>query len=1148
MRLKAIELKGFKSFAQRTRIDFPEGISAIVGPNGCGKSNIIDAVRWVLGEQATSALRAKKMEDVIFNGTEHRARQNYAEVTLLFEGAERLIEGAGEELSIRRILHRSGESIYSIGDKDVRLKDVRELIMDTGIGVSGYSLISQGDIEDILSESGFNRRKIFEEASGTSLLTAKKLEATRRLARVESNVERISDIYVEVESRLEPLKEASEKATQYLALKELMEDAELYYALSDYERYDREAGEWQEQLRSMRKQEEVLRVDLEKKEEASVSAEKAVRELEEEHDALRDRQRTLMEERDGFFLELRLKEERKTQSSMQERQLAKSLEEGESRRSVAEEEIEALQFDVKEKEKAFQDLKELAVKLSASFQEKSDQLSSTHKSKEQRESELRSHREQFEAAKATELLLHEQKIALERSLDGRDFDALELKEKAAELLEKESAKEEEREELNRRIARATHLFEYTQQEKQEASDDLRELHAEKLEKENQQNSLRKEEKLLEELEASHLENAEDVQDLLLHHLKVKKGYEKAVEAVLGTKLQALLRKDLQEVLSDSREKGSFLLYSISKTPEKKTTSKDLLHYVETETAYTGLLRSLLDGVQLVGSLSETTASSGETLVTKEGALLSGPFLRLSAGSQPPLLSFRMRREEISEEVRLLGRSLEEWQERMEAQTSEDRRLSQQLEEEEKALKKLREESEQLDQLIRELRHERQLDEQRIDQLQQQAQKELLRLQELTSQLQEKISQREHFFQRIEELQKATPESFSVLEADTRELSEELHEKELELARTEGVLRAAQMSLEEKQRSAQSESERLAREQELLEELKDAQESLQEEIDVLREKHSKVLLSIEQIDQYVMDLRKQVAQKREDREMREKQKKELEERRMTLLADLSALDIKFVRLDERRKNVSESIWENYNLSIKQLRERFAEREVTTSRSELRTIRQSMLALEPVNLDAIEEYRQVFEREEFLRTQLDDLQKAREDLHRTLAGLERRMRGDFRKTFEEIRGYFQDIFRELFRGGEGDIRLEEDKDVLESDILIFASPPGKKLVHMNLLSGGEKAMTAIALLFAVLRAKPSPFYILDEIEAALDDVNIQRFGEFLKTFSEGSQFILITHRKGTMEYAKALYGVSMEEKGISTLVSIGFEEGESHGRVV
>lgn len=1148
MRLKAIELKGFKSFAQRTRIEFPSGISAIVGPNGCGKSNIIDAVRWVLGEQASGALRAKKMQDVIFSGTEHRARQNYAEVSLFFDGAQRLLEDAGEELSIRRILHRSGESIYSIDDKDVRLKDVRELLMDTGIGVSGYSLISQGDIEDILSESGFNRRKIFEEASGTSLLTAKKLEATRRLGRVESNIERISDIYVEVESRVEPLKEASEKARKYLELKEQMEDAELYYALNDFERYDREAKEWQIQLSSMRKQEEGLKAELLKKEELALAAEKAVRELEEEHDALRERQRGLMEERDGYFLDLRLKEERKMQNSSLERQLRTSIEEAESRQVAASEGMEELNKDVSDKEQSFLELKARVFELEESLQEKNKQLAFTHQSQEEYEEGLRSQREQFEAAKATELLLHEQKMALERSLDGRDFDAQELKEKVEEIRKSEIEKETERETLSRKRAKTAHSFEHTKNEQVQLHETLRAEEAKKTEIQNQVAALDKEQKLLEGLESHHLQESADVEDLLLHHIKVKRGYEKAAEAVLGLKLQAVLRRDVRDVFSQPEAGGSYLLFGAEQARSTPPNKNSLLSFVETENEYSALLSMLLEGVQVVASLEEVPCRAGETYVTKEGALLSGPYLRLSSDVQAPLLSFRARREEIEEEQLQLEKALDVLERSIRDHELEAKQLREQAEEEEKQLSDHAEEKDALEHALRELRHERELFEQRISQLDEQAQREQQRLHDLAVQLEENISLREQLSQKIESLQKVAPGSALSLEEDAKTLTQTLHEQQLELARSEGILRAAQSMLEEKRRSAKSEQERLSKEQEQLNELILRQQSLQEEMDTLREKHSATLLSIEELDTYVMELRKQMADKRELKEKQEQEKRELDERQRALLSEISSLDVKFVRVDERRKSVSEDIWENYQMSILQLRERFAGREVSTTRSELRSIRQSMLALEPVNLDSIEEFAQVSEREEFLRTQLDDLQKAREDLHRTLASLERRMRGDFKKTFEEIRGYFQDIFRELFRGGEGDIRLEEDKDVLESDILIYASPPGKKLVHMNLLSGGEKAMTAIALLFSVLRAKPSPFYILDEVEAALDDVNIQRFGEFLKTFSVGSQFILITHRKGTMEYAKALYGVSMEEKGVSTLVSIDFEEGGRHGRAI
>lgn len=1150
MKLRAIELKGFKSFAQRTRIEFPPGISAIVGPNGCGKSNIIDAVRWVLGEQASGTLRAKRMEDVIFSGTEHRPRQNYAEVSLIFEDAQGMIEGAGEELLIRRILHRSGESIYSIGGKDVRLKDVRELLMDTGVGVSGYSLISQGDIEDILRETGFNRRKIFEEASGTSLLTAKKLEASRRLSRVDASVERISDIYLEVESRVEPLKEAAEKATQYLALKEQMEDAELYFALGDFSRYDKEAAEWQQQKKTLQVQLERLSKDLLRVQEENQSAIRAAQSLEEEHDALRARQREQMGERDAIFLELRLKEERRAQSSTQERQLKKLLEEGSKEREEARASISSLEEEAKKKETAHAELSEKAAQLTKTLQEKQSRLALAQSESTQGEERLREHREALQATRATQSLLSGQKDALLRSIDAADFDARELKEKEEELAREKQKLEKGQADLARRSARLEHSLRESRRELEEAKEELAQRSAELSGSKARLAAMEKEQELLESLETEQLDENIDPERLLFSHLKVSKGYERAVEAALGSRLRAVLasRETIFQGLRTGETRPGGYLLTVEKNKKKMEPAENaLLHFVRPDKEAGPLLAELLGDVFVTESIESVEPKPGRTFVSKEGHILSGPYLKVS-GKEASVLTFRARREEIQGVIQSLQSSILEEEKSLQLLASELQTRQRSLESEEEERRTLAKEEADLDTSLRENLHRIEMNRQKAEHYSVQMEKENARLTDVLAQLSEKEEGIRSLTRAIELIEAAPQEDSSALEDNTQELSEELHRLEVELARSEGTLQSAQAALEEKQKAMVVLDHRAASEEETLDELVTSIQVLQEEIDALRSSHSGILLKLEELDGYVLRLRSDLAKKREERESSEKAEKELAEKERHLTQEISSLEVKFVRVDERRKTISEDIWEQYNLSIAELKERFKGREVKTTRTELRGIRQSMLALEPVSIDAIEEYASVSEREAFLRGQLEDLKKAKEDLLRTLSSLERRMRGDFKKTFEEIRGHFQDIFRELFRGGEGDIRLEEGKDVLESDILILASPPGKKLVHMNLLSGGEKALTAIALLFAVLKAKPSPFYILDEIEAALDDVNIQRFGDFLMTFSEGSQFILITHRKGTMEYAQALYGVSMEEKGISTLVSLDLEKGAPHGRAI
>lgn len=1133
MFLKSIELKGFKSFADRTHIDFLPGVTCIVGPNGCGKSNIIDAIRWVLGEQSSTSLRARRMEDVIFSGTKHRSSQNFASVRLVFSGAAKLSPGGLDELSVERILHRSGESSYKINGLAVRLKDLRQLFMDTAVGVSGYSLISQGDIDDILKENKEDRRKIFEEASGISLIHYKKEEAKRRLLRVESHYLRMMDILGELEERREPLLEEKEKALRYLSLANKAKELDLFYAREDYLSYEKEEEELQRSLRRSQFDLEQLIGKKSAMQEEKVELEEKRNELEKEYELLQSLLRDKAKQRDEGYLELRLKEERhrQLQRDMDQLRNEESLfqEDGQLLNKVEEtkvkkEAVAAHLLELKEQIKSLEVLQSLhhhgveqiqdkKDKVNRELRDKNTELLHLQRKKSELQENLNKHSQEKAELLASIGLLHEEKKKLAELLLPLERQALRQKREKRELEDNARILEEERSDLKTRLAELN----------------------------SQITALDKNIQLYETWEEEGERNLEEIRELLGGEILYKKirphkGYEKALEAALSQGLNSLdLRGSTTDQWLSRIGNTSINLVYGSPIPEIFQDAKSLGSLANFVSGPADLCQSLLGGVLVYTTIEEALAGPQKSVrVSLKGERLEkGLYYGAQSVASPMEVSLKLeegRNEKASLEKTLI--ELEAIRLKKDQEASENlQRLHAHAQEEENFTRKekeLREKERHLYSEERLLSFKSERSETLFTEWQ--IQREDL------EEFERKLTQSLQALQREEKDLETLEES-----ADPHRL-EEFQEKNLRL-------RLEEARAMEEERRWEEELHALARRLEDQEKRQQIKEGKQEEynrenqgllniLDQLREDHGVLQDEIKKLDTEAFTIKKQRDLLRSRLIELEKKREPLEEELYKLHDQQSKKEIRLSRIEERKKALSEEIWRLYEMSMLQIKD--MELFCDEPRNNRKKIRQEMTELEPVNLKAPEEFEEVDERHQFLKGQLEDVLKSKKDLESTIHSLERRMKEEFVQTFTAIRENFKEIFSHLFRGGQGDILLEDPSDVLGTDILILASPPGKKLQHMNLLSGGEKALTAIALLFAVLRTKPAPFYVLDEIEAALDDINIQRFGTFLEEFSKGSQFILITHRKGTMEFADALYGVSMEEKGISSLVSLKMEE--------
>ncbi len=1131
MFLKSMELKGFKSFADRTYIDFLPGVTCIVGPNGCGKSNIIDAIRWVLGEQSSASLRARRMEDVIFSGTKHRASLNFASVRLVFSQAQAISPGGLEELSVERILHRSGESTYKINSQAVRLRDLRELFMDTAVGVSGYSLISQGDIDDILKENKQDRRKIFEEASGISLIHYKKEEASRRLLRVEDHYLRIMDILEEVTKQREPLRLERDRALSYQALSKRAREIDLFYAQQDHMAYEgqeedlsRELGRLVYDLEKLLEEKESLQSMREKEEEKR-------RGLASEYGLYQDLLGEKTSKRDEIYLDLRLKEERLRQVEREEASQERDYElfdNGSSQAAMA-----RAQDKLEVSRKRLEELREEIKEKGASLDYQSRDARSLELKKEETLAKLqqidseKAHLEKQSQLQGLELKGYEEdKINLTRSLEELGTEKLSLEADGASLERGRFRLERSRREIL--------------EEKRGLEEEKNLLATRRAEISSAIASLDRNIKLYEEWE---LEGEKDLNQLknriggsILHHgLKPEKGFEKALEAALGPAINSLDIRSVREALEEPGE--DYLVNLLYELPERASASDPaslgrMADFVEGSEE---LIGALLASSLVYRNLEEALKGPSQARrITLAGQRLEGGFYYPWDPAPSPfeiglkLKENRQEKKELEEDLEELDKKISqgaslliENKAREEAFLKEEASL---LEEEEAYKKRLS----HLEGDERVLLYKLEEKSQDLEKLRGSLESQGLRLGELAK-IQDRLSGE---LLRLEEALK--PSSGQDLA--------KLQEKLLELRLEEAALGEETKRWQAEVESLRAQSEELDKREKYRQEQKRLREeeklSLDGELDGIREDYAGLQLEIKKLDEKAFGLKKELDSLRLRSQESQARREALDDRLYEIQGEKAKKEVELGRLEERKSALSQEIWRLYELSMLQVKD--LKLSCDEPRSARRKIRQEMQKLEPVNLQAPREFEEIDERHSFLSEQLADIEESKADLLRTIGGLERRMKEDFLSSFEAIRENFKEIFSHLFRGGQGDILLEDPQDILTSDIIILASPPGKRLQHMNLLSGGEKALTAIALLFAVLKTKPAPFYVLDEIEAALDDINIQRFGTFLEEFSIGSQFILITHRKGTMEFADALYGVSMEEKGISSLVSLKMEE--------
>lgn len=1173
MYFKRIELNGFKSFADPVSIEFTEGMTCIVGPNGSGKSNISDAIRWVLGEQSPKMLRGGRMEEVIFSGTESRRPKGMAEVTLVIDNSDYTLPIDYSEVAITRRMYRSGESEYMINHNICRLRDIRELIMDTGIAVEGYSIIGQGRIADIIDNKLDSRREIFEEAAGVTKYRIKKEEAEKKLENASGNLERINDIIWEIESRIGGLEAESEKASEYLVLRDKYRDLSINIILRNIE---------QAESRS-----ETVSLELEELSAETGKAEKNKADIEEAARAARVESTTLEERLNAIRDELIKKADEIHEISGKEElnkerviSFSREKERLEAEARVADEKLEreranadALSEKRKEKEadcaRLRSDLELRTAKhgnLSAEF----SKVEATLAAKKDRIFELAGN----EASIAAEMSGIE---SLQKTLSFR-LEKLSGSTEAAEsgdfIVTRLEELEREKETLLSKSAEFKEASAGYGKKGTDLFDKANKLTAKLGSLRVEEGQLAERLRLLEELERSYegygggvkfilKQNIKGIIGILGELLEVPKGYELAVEAVLASRLQNVVCAD------EDAAKKAIALLKANKAGRLTFLPVDVLRFekkspgrkIEESEGYLGLasemvgckgghanvIEYLLGRVIFVDSLDNAVRMSrinngGWRFVTVEGevvnasgAITGGSYNNNSAS----ILSRKSEKDEISEKLAENRKNIESVTEAAKKNSRDISSNDKVRQEADAALRKNETElailSAELESLAGAEKDARFAEERRLSELAD-LRKEI---EEAKKRLAAMGSEKDKLAAEKDDEEKAASLLAAELEA-VRLKSSEAGEAEstARIALGEANIRLkASKELEDRILSGikELEAEKDAREADIRSiELssKEIEDFGEASADLLREKEDeKKTLEAEAAS--ISLLRRDASEKLE---ALENQRLEADKRLYDSRFKKHDAELRSARFESQTETLKEKLWEDFEMSYAEALSH-ASPDFVLSRAvkEAREHRDRMKELGDVNIGAIEEYKATKERYDFITAQRDDVTKAMEELRTLISGMDITIKKRFRESFDLVAANYEAAFSELFNGGHARLTLDDPSDPLTSQIEIEAQPPGKKLQNINLLSGGEKTMAAIALMFAVLKAKPTPFVILDEVEASLDESNIDRFATYLRNF-EDTQFALVTHQKATMEYADALYGVTMPEQGITKVLSL------------
>ncbi|OEG00368.1 chromosome segregation protein SMC [Vulcanibacillus modesticaldus] len=1182
MYLKRIELSGFKSFADKTEFEFVPGITAIVGPNGSGKSNITDAIRWVLGEQSAKSLRGSKMEDIIFSGSDSRKPVNYAEVSLTLDNQDRTLDIDYSEVMITRRLYRSGESEYFINKQSCRLKDITELFMDTGLGKEAYSIIGQGKIDEILSSKAEERRGVFEEAAGIVKYKTRKKEAQRKLEDTEKNLVRIFDLISELEGQIAPLEEQAEVAKQYKEYANQLKDLNIKIYVHDIEKsYE----EWQTTDR-LKQQLSTEQLELSSKvsqvdaliEEKRLTVNQIERELEELHQQL-----VIISE--------------KVEQAEGKREVLREREKNhETNRVMALEMIDKLLVKKSETtsqlEKEKEKLEQIEVKIDNLSQQLSKEEVSLNKLITDHQSQIEIYKQEFfeclnEMATIRNEIRHvaKTKESISIRIDRLQNELEQVQKELISIADEKDNLEKEIKLIQDEIVNLTDENNQILQEKNDLIKKSESIQSVVRGEQQRLNSLLSRREVLTEMQSDFAGYQHGVKEILklgqsnrlkgIHGavaelISVPKKYETAIEIALGGALQYIVveseeigRQAIAYLKNNKLGRATFLPLNVIKGKRLNRYDldaiKDIAGYIglaseliETNTTYTSIIDYLLGQVIIASDLKVANKIArilGYTrrVVTIEGEIVNpgGSMTGGSLGKKRSNLLGRQR------EIENLSAQIEEIKSKIAKEHALSREIAEKLTQVEGRIAEIgfqiesnRHKEQELQANYLQLEYEKKRITERstylmleIEQLsselkdleikQQDFSKSLAEKQLKEKELQENIARAESLREKDESIKEEMNKLITDLKIDLARLNQEKDGSLVLIERLSSELNEINSSIEQQHQTLIQLENDLSNQKvdqddisQIIKNLRIEKDQIQKKIDVKR------LVKIKTVQEI---------------ESKESGSKELRKKLKIAETELHKAEVKLGRLDTELQNLLRQLADEYEMSYEWARDNIDKiTDINKAKEEVFKLKQLIQGLGEVNLGAIDEYDRVMERYTFLKTQKEDLVEAKQTLYQVIQEVEQEMTKLFKESFEAIREQFQLVFTRLFAGGKADLILTDPENMLETGIEIIAQPPGKKPQNLALLSGGEKALTAITLLFAILRVKPVPFSVLDEVEAALDEANVTRFSQYLREFCENTQFIIVTHRKGTMEGADVLYGVTMQESGVSRLVSVKLEE--------
>ncbi len=1183
MFLKRLDVVGFKSFAEKISIDFVPGVTAVVGPNGSGKSNVTDAVRWVLGEQSAKSLRGAKMEDIIFSGSDTRKALNFAEVSLTLDNETNSLPIDFHEVSVTRRVYRSGESEFFINNQGCRLKDIIDLFMDSGLGREAFSIISQGKVEEILSSKAEERRVIFEEAAGVLKYKTRKRKAESKLTETQDNLNRVHDILHELEGQVEPLKIQSSLAKEFLAKKDELEQIEVALTVYEIEELYEKWEKLSQELEKHNEMEQQMAGQLQDREAHLKKLRDSLATLETSINGLQEILLNASEELEKLEGRKEVLKERKKNAAQNKSQLEKAIVEGEAA-------VERLSLQ-KERETEILHALNLEVKgISETLHEKQKSLglfnSDIEAVIEAKKSDYIEWLNKQASAKNEKQYLLQQLAQQEHKNAKLDMENEKFLTERMDITAKKMEYSQLMDNMTKQLEEHVTYFR-NQQNKLNAAKDTYQKQETTLYKAYQflqQAKSRKE--LLEEMEDDYAgffqgvkevlkakETLRGIEGAVAELIKVPKEYETAIETALGGAMQHVVverEEHAREAISFLKKnrygRATFLPLSVIKARE---ISANQLSMLKSHSAFVGTGSSLIQyddrhaaiAENLLGTVIITTDLKGANdlakmmqhrfrFVTLEGDIvnpggsMTGGALKQKTTSllsrkteleelQQKLAAMEVKTNQLEKQVKQLKVDVDVQEQTLE----QTRKTGERLRLQEQTLKGELREVELQERNVNERLHLYDLDKNSYLEEQQQKTARLEELEELLESCKSEIDGLDRLISEMTE-QKQSQQS------SKESLAEETNELRVMLASKRGQLQNQKEKMERIESDLSKESSRLAENKDdlglLTNEMTDSSSGEESLEDMAQQKLLDKNRAIEGITIKKQE-KNELLMEVETLELSLKEENRLYRGIVEVMKDE---EVKLTRLDVELENRLDHLREEYTLSFEGAKEQYPlMMPADEAQKRVKLIKLAIEELGTVNLGAIDEYARVAERYEFLLSQKEDLQQAKDTLFQVIDEMDDEMKRRFADTFYSIRKEFEQVFKALFGGGRAELKLTNPDDLLNTGVDIIAQPPGKKLQNLSLLSGGERALTAIALLFSILKVRPVPFCILDEVEAALDEANVVRFSQFLRKFSRETQFIVITHRKGTMEEADVLYGITMQESGVSKLVSVRMEESEN-----